>query len=420
MDAVKAMGEIVGQRIGGIFDRSFVFASFVPTFLFVAICAAIFTWTIGVTNTIAWIDRLSSISFSVLVFAIACMIILVAQVLAALRPAILLLWCGNYSLCPPQPLRSLLERSHDGRRERSLATIREHTPTAELPAKLRDRVFRIIEQEHSAGVEKPAATQQARKSLTDLGNHLLETTSAQETELGICGIETLYQDYSSKSFNTEWVALLQALDLKGSAASRQVNHARVTLDRAFGPDGTIQPTRLGNLLEAHQAYPHQRYEIEGSVFWPRLAFVVPPDTMARLEDRRSFLDFWLAIASLSIVGGLATLVFGPLIAPAPLTWLALATLAGVTSYLSYRLAVLAADGLGDQLAAACDMLRFDVAAGLRMPAAPTLKAEKENWRLRSQHALYGTTDDFEIDWAQNSSDCGKPRSATHPKLTSLC
>jgi hypothetical protein len=149
----------------------------------------------------------------------------------------------------------------------------------------------------------------------------------------------------------------------------------------------LQPTRLGNLLEAHQAYPYQRYEIEGSVFWPRLAFVVPPDTMARLEDRRSFLDFWLAIASLSVVGGVAAL---------------------------------AADGLGDQLAAACDMLRFDVAAGLRMPTAPTLIAEKQNWALRSQHALYGTTDDFEIDEAHKLSSFQGSRSAADPKQTSLC
>jgi hypothetical protein len=105
-------------------------------------------------------------------------------------------------------------------------------------------------------------------------------------------------------------------------------------------------------------------------------------------------EFLVSSCSLAIVSAFAVLLFGPLLAPVPSTWLTIAGIAGAVAYSAYRLSTAAALVLGEQLYGACDMLRFDVAVSLRMPPIRSLRAERELWRQRSEHALYGTVDDF--------------------------
>jgi hypothetical protein len=419
MGALNAISEVVGQRIGGLFDRSFLFASLIPVVLFFAAGATGFALATGVPGTLAWLQSITAVEVAVLAVGLGIALVLAAQVLAALRQVLVALWSGLYPLCPPPPCRDWLER-----RQRTLRddlgsqTQRTAAVVTDIDSKLRDRVLPIMREQHAAPQGLPEADAAARHALRTHGDRLLTASSATAAVSDIAAIEALYRQYAYKSLETEWRALMDALLAAPIPATHASNEAFANLERRFG--GTLRPTTLGNLLEAQEAYPFRRYAIEGSWFWPRLAFVVPTETLGRLEDRRSFLDFWLAVASLSVVTVPTALALGPLLSPSPPAWLAAAAFAAFLAYVSYRLATLAADALGEQLCAACDMLRFDVAAGLRIPPARSLKAEKVEWELRVQQALYGTVDDFQNDVQAKPRPIGASHCAGEASTVSLC
>jgi hypothetical protein len=301
MDALKAIGEVVGQRMGGLFDRSFLFASLIPTLLLFAAAATGFALATGAAGSLARLESLAPLRATLLAVAVSITLVLFAQVLAALRPLLLALWSGLHPLCPPPPLRHWLERRQRSYQAEFDRLAQQPTRAGEIASELKRHVFAIWPEPGTAPAELPPAGEAAKQDLKTRGERLCRAGPGIVVKAEIAGIVDLYHRYSIKSLEPEWKALVDALHTAATVASLPENEARATLGRRFGPEGTLRPTRLGNLLEAHHAYPFRRYAIEGSVFWPRLAFVVPPELLARLEDRRSLLDFWIASASLSVI-----------------------------------------------------------------------------------------------------------------------
>jgi hypothetical protein len=267
--------EVVGQRLGGLLEKQFLFASLIPTALFFAASVVTFAAGVGLAGTLTWLEGLSALSGTMLLIAIGITLIVLSYVLASLRPTISALWSGIYRGWPPPPFRAHLSRSQD-RRYRDLSERAEKLiPSVQIKSALIKRVHATWKP------ELPPASEAEVQKLQGLGQRLLERRSVEEGRSEIEEIESLYHRYAPKSLEPAWKPIVDTLEAQGKAPLLDKNDARVRLERWFGPQGTLRPTALGNLLEAHTAYPFRRYAIEGSVFWPRLTFVVAPETLAR-------------------------------------------------------------------------------------------------------------------------------------------
>jgi hypothetical protein len=73
------------------------------------------------------------------------------------------------------------------------------------------------------------------------------------------------------------------------------------LDTKYPPSMLILPTRFGNTLRAAEAYPGNRYGIDGVPVWPRLVHVMPDKYYEKLENNNNGLAFLLNCSTLSFV-----------------------------------------------------------------------------------------------------------------------
>lgn len=95
-------------------------------------------------------------------------------------------------------------------------------------------------------------------------------------------------------------ALLAARRSLESDALREWTDAYVARYERFpSNERWLRPTRYGNRIAVLELYPLQRYGIDLSTLWPRLAHVVTEDAKKRIDDATIFLDFTLMMSFLS-------------------------------------------------------------------------------------------------------------------------
>jgi hypothetical protein len=394
MLGLQALVGAVGQRVGGLFSKDFLFSSFIPLMLLSAIFSSVFAAVTGVSGSLSWLESISGLGAVALTGSVIGGLLMFAYVLLSLRVVITALWSGVYPLWPPPPLRLLAYALAERRR----GHLRSRAQSSECAKETINEIGAAVEKRADASAKSvegkilPDPDKQARQRFITASSAILKARSIQTAEEGLQEIETLYCSYKPELLDADLQQLVNEIRRNSKQMAYAENQAASDLKRDFGPDGTLKPTRLGNLLEAHAAYPFERYNIEASVFWPRLMMVMPPERLVFLDDQRQLADFWLNIATLALFSAPLSLGLGPLLAPKPALWLVLAGAALVVSYAAYRLGTAAALHLGERLCAACDMFRFDVAKKLRMPPVSFLRIEKEHWGRLSKHSLYGLAD----------------------------
>ncbi|MER5504810.1 hypothetical protein ABT052_05700 [Streptomyces sp. NPDC002766] len=161
----------------------------------------------------------------------------------------------------------------------------------------------------------------------------------------------------------------QARRLQDGAPLRE--QAREDLTRM--PDRrAVLPTMLGNRLRAAEERAGRPYRLDALRTWPRLYYVLSPETLQKLAEYRNQLD---TMARFCIAFALAAPITAALLA-LHTWWLMVPLVFGVLSWLAYRSAVHAATTYGDAFSAAIDVYRLKLLTEMSVKAPENTDEER--------------------------------------------
>ncbi len=230
--------------------------------------------------------------------------------------------------------------------------------------------------------------------LLGVGALLVITVLAYLLEALTIPVVRLYEGYWPKGSLTNWACQRQK-DRKAKSTDSAAYH-NFPLDSDL-----VKPTRLGNVLVAAEEYPHQLYQLDAVLWWPRLAALLP-DAFRTLVD--TALTPMLAMLNLSII--LTMLAFGGAIAVLltdRLWWLfAIVFLGGLLlARICYLAAVSQAVDYGESVRVAFDLYRHDILKQMHIPLPDNLFKERLLWELLNKW-LYSYTPPWEIGTVTNA------------------
>ena len=133
----------------------------------------------------------------------------------------------------------------------------------------------------------------------------------------------------------------------------------------------LLPTQLGNALRAGERRAGAPYGLDAVVVWPRLYPLLAEPVRALVDDRRDQLD--LAARFTFVFLAAAATSFGLLVSHG--WWLLIPATCLALAWLTYRGAVEAAIGYGEQMRAAIDLHRFDLLRALHVSLPATRESE---------------------------------------------
>ncbi len=161
------------------------------------------------------------------------------------------------------------------------------------------------------------------------------------------------------------------------------------------------PTRLGNVLRAHEDRAGSPWGLDVMTALPRMALVAPPAHLAYLQDRRNEMDTAVRFVIIWAIATAATLA-----ALWPGGWWTLT--AGVPwtlTVLSYLGAVGSADHYGEALSLIIDLNRPPFYDALGLPLPTTLNEEKER-NVRLTAVLRGQGEGVQLGYAASPHEEG--------------
>lgn len=126
----------------------------------------------------------------------------------------------------------------------------------------------------------------------------------------------------------------------------------------------VMPTRLGNIFKSAEMYPALRYGMDGVLFWPRLYAVLPDRVATGLGEARSMLERLLALSWLSGLFAIGTSTYLVVVRGPSALYLGCLLGGSLVAHTCYLAAVHAADGYAEQVRAAFDVYRRELAAKL--------------------------------------------------------
>lgn len=221
-----------------------------------------------------------------------------------------------------------------------------------------------------------------------------------------------------------------ALDRDHVRVLRLMQYAEERWDRAyvdrfnerqacFG-DGSVRPTRFGNVAETIQSYAATRYFLNLDAFWTRLQQVLQGHEAfyAALQDAKTQLDFtvamfWLTVGTAGVwfaiflfmaagvpVPFLAFAIGGPLLALLP--FLAVALAGPALALLWYRLGVTAYVTFAQVVRSAVDLYRFELLRALHVALPADLARERRLWDALNRISAYGERVDLRYEHPESS------------------
>ncbi len=377
------ISQLVG-KIADIFDKDYLLGSVLPALLFLSAAGATFAFV--VRPAVAWTQIkgssvLEETTLVALLFAVA--LLAFSYLLNALRPLFLRLWSGVSGLFLLEPFhilgRAVQRRAYRRLYQQSLAASTYWSKTLE---QLR------------AEIQKLWTTGQ-KKAPPGTVEHLLQLVGQLHPTLGEATVNELraavveaYRTYTNTTLAKVYEKLDEKLRELSAWEALGQRQALSSLDRRFGKIESLTPTELGNVIQAYNDYPYERYCMEGAVFWPRLQEVISPELRGLTQNQQTLLDFSLTTASLALVYGALALVAGPWLWTAPWLWLALGVAGVLVAYLFYRLGCVAAWRLGDFVRASFDLFRLKLLESLGSEMPKTVREEQALWRSLSQLLVY--------------------------------
>ncbi|MGK3206874.1 hypothetical protein [Amycolatopsis sp. MEPSY49] len=131
----------------------------------------------------------------------------------------------------------------------------------------------------------------------------------------------------------------------------------------------VMPTRLGNIFKSAELYPALRYGMDGVLFWPRLYAVLPDRVATGLGETRSLLERLLALSSLSGLFAIGTSAYLLVVRGPVLIYLGCLLGGSLVAHTCYLVSLQAAESYAEQVRAAFDVYRRDLAVKLHGEAA---------------------------------------------------
>lgn len=408
-------------EIKGFLDKDFLFASLVPSLVFLACIAATLGGVVGFDGSLGWIDTLTLAQSTALVGGSFLGTVVFAYIINSLRMVFLKLWAGAIK-GPFTPLlllgqcwnqaqydeeaklayrvpewKSIMDRFDDDMRQRYKEPDTRNLIPADELEDLRSKIT-------NAGLD---GTLSSKNAATFLKNTVLP----------------VYQKFGwTDPLNGIYQKLVIVFEKKAGEEQREIIDKRFRLDRLFGTKDSIRGTTLGNIVESYNAYPFKRYGMEGDIFWPHLQHYVPEPFMKRVREQKIIFDFCLTMATLGVCYGLLAVVAGPLLWSNVLFWLVLGLFAIVFSYLIYyRLAVFVATQYGDLIRVSFDLFRRELLKAFSLKqnnATTTLSSEREVWEKLSRLLAYGDPVDLTFEAPKTTQPFSQTPVPTQPIPTS--
>lgn len=144
----------------------------------------------------------------------------------------------------------------------------------------------------------------------------------------------------------------------------------------------VEPTRLGNVIRAAEAYPWTRYRADTQLLWPRLMAVVPKEFAEATADDYNQLQLYATMTWGTLLFAVVWAVGYAVFKPPGWSWWWLAAggaacVAGAVVW--YQCAVNAARAYGDRVRVAFDLYRWKVLESFNLQVPPDLTAEEKTW-----------------------------------------
>lgn len=190
-------------------------------------------------------------------------------------------------------------------------------------------------------------------------------------------------------------------------------------DKNFPPNlDQVLPTEFGNILKASEAYPGDRYGIDGVEFWPRLIHVIPKDYQESIDGSHNELSFLVNMGILALAFSFLCLLaifynfisqsFSPSLSG--LTLLQNAgryTLSGVIAlafvFFFHKASIISVSTFGVMIRSAYDLFRLDLLKRFRLKMPKNSDDEFFMWKnlgeliALGQHSLSFEPLEYQMD-----------------------
>jgi hypothetical protein len=380
-------------KIAGLFEKDFLFASFLPSLIFLSVMVATFAFAVGIEGVWAWINSWSASDQAVILAVSGFAVVMFAYVMQAMRSFFAHLWSGDVRF-PLAPLLWLGEkwqrRRYEIRRDRKS----DFTDWNEVRLFFEAEVLKALQQPNLPSAALPGAE---RQELVRLVTLLDQTAGADKIKNQLRNVIDAYEQYAQQDLHGIYASVKKTLLDWNEVEMTRLQTEIVTLDRLYGSYSTVKATRLGNIIASYNGYASKRYKIETEVFWPRLQKVITPEYAVLVREPRILLDFAVTMSSLSALYAYLILLTGPWIWFRSIYWVSLALFAGLVSFFFYQVSVSAAIQLGELMRASFDLFRLDLMNALGRPHPNSFHEEQRQWKELNDLAVYGdAANDFKI------------------------
>jgi len=149
----------------------------------------------------------------------------------------------------------------------------------------------------------------------------------------------------------------------------------------------LKPTRLGNVLIAVEEYPYQIYQLDATIWWPRLAVLLPQDFRVQVDmslspmlaaiNLSSLLTLLALISLVSVVFNHQLLLFGLIVI------IGLSLAIGL-----YYTAISQATVYGKLVRVAFDLYRHEILKQMHIPVPDNLFKERTVWDMLTKWHYY--------------------------------
>ena len=403
------------DKIGGLFSRSFILASFFPFVIFAG-ASVIMAWvTLPATRpALTALFKMEAAKQAMVVATVMVMIAIVAYIVSPLTVAVRRVLEGD--LLVPGWLQDLMrneqrEIANDLKNRRDRANDRD------------DRASDIHVQRHrqlmdarrvSSGLNVLGPDAEAQIAAAEAGlaqaaqlatpGHGADDATIDALQTAIDATTTALRNNAVKlpaaapAADLALANRLAACQVQATGLLRQlVDDARQALIsreealRGRFPMKGIWPTRIANIRAAAESHGLDAYGIEFDFLWPRLKLAVQKDekTAALIDAAKTQVDFSLLmvlLCGLFTAGWIIALVC---LGGSPLVVIALGVVGQWTIVLFLRVVEESVKQLGELLSAAIDFYRFNLLREMDVDLPGSLVAERALWRRVQQSSTTG-------------------------------
>lgn len=390
------MIKVLLGKIEGLFNKDFLFASFLPSLVFLGGVGVTLAKVVGFDAVWVWIGDWTALQKATVSTVGGVGIVVFAYILFGLRTVLLRLWSGMIG-GPLIPFFWLGEAFNGWRYRR----LRERVFSTPVWGGMFDWFWAQVDPLWDAN--KPPIPQQDYQDLMRAVEGLHEGMSnVAVRELLTDRVVEAFRLYSGNGpLETVYRTVREKLENWENQERIRIATERAKLDRRFGSPESIRGTALGNVVESYNVYPSKRYGMEGEVFWPHLQYVirdvVKSEFISTIQDFRILLDFSLTMASLGVLFAVLAALVGPWLWLDARMWIISISVPLLVSYVVYyRMAVFVATQYGDVIRASFDLFRLHLLRALWRQHPVSRSAELEMWKQLSQLVVFGQVQDFEV------------------------